>query len=73
MPTHSYRLPVDSYPMSAGGQPDGCAVPAVTRPPEPLLERLRLRLAAEVGALAEPTGTEPELLLDEAALAELFW
>jgi len=43
----------------------------VTRPPEPLLERLRLRLAAEGGALAEPAGAEPELLLDEAALAEL--
>ncbi|MFL6163635.1 MAG: TadA family conjugal transfer-associated ATPase [Jatrophihabitantaceae bacterium] len=38
---------------------------------EPLLERLRLRLAADAGALAELAGTESELLLDDSALAEL--
>jgi len=42
----------------------------MTAPPQSLLERLRLRLAAEDG-LAEVTGAEPELLLDEAALDEL--
>ena len=39
--------------------------------PDSLLERLRLRLAAEGGALAEEAGAEPDLLLDEAALVEL--
>lgn len=44
---------------------------------DPLLERLRLRLAAEGVGLAEPAGRPepagiaPELLLDEAALTEL--
>jgi pilus assembly protein CpaF len=40
-------------------------------PAEPLLERLRLRLAADAGALVELAGAGSELLLDEAALAEL--
>jgi pilus assembly protein CpaF len=38
---------------------------------EPLLDRLRLRLAADAGALAELAGAGSELLLDEPALAEL--
>src|SRR6185503_13601656 len=48
----------------------------VSRPADPLLERLRLRLAADGLGLAEaervePAGPTPELLLDEAALTEL--
>jgi pilus assembly protein CpaF len=43
----------------------------MTAGPDSLLERLRLRLAAEGGALAAEAGAEPDLLLDEAALVEL--
>jgi pilus assembly protein CpaF len=64
------RVPADRVAaMTATGR---SGLPAEwAGPAEPLLERLRLRLAADAGALAQLAGAGSELLLDEPALAEL--